>query len=221
MRSSNPGLWHCKYIEPAQRLLPYCRLAHIGISPAIARKYFWDACSAFSLNYSTLLGKEGADFRADCKAAKKDLYVWTVNERPQMIQATKWGVKAILTDRTADFLSLRRQMKSEWLDVLYSHLDSRVTRVYCCRGLEVRRQRGRLVARLEQPLLLHPHQREFRFLPLSADTILSIVMMDPADYLHGLGDLPHAAVSRPDGLASSRRRRRKIASDIPPSCPCL
>jgi phosphatidylglycerol phospholipase C len=30
-----------------------------------------------------------------------------------MIEATKWGAKAILTDRTAEFLELRSQMESE------------------------------------------------------------------------------------------------------------
>lgn len=39
--------------------------------------------------------------------------VWTVNKRSEMIEATKWGAKAILTDRTADFLKLRDEMESE------------------------------------------------------------------------------------------------------------
>lgn len=30
-----------------------------------------------------------------------------------MIEATKWGAKAILTDRTAEFLKLREQMNGE------------------------------------------------------------------------------------------------------------
>lgn len=30
-----------------------------------------------------------------------------------MIEATKWGVKAILTDRTAEYLKLRAQMEGE------------------------------------------------------------------------------------------------------------
>lgn len=30
-----------------------------------------------------------------------------------MIEATKWGAKAILTDRTAEFLILRQQMEGE------------------------------------------------------------------------------------------------------------
>lgn len=41
--------------------------------------------------------------------------VWTVNKRAEMIEATKWGAKAILTDRTAEFLQLRQQMESAWL----------------------------------------------------------------------------------------------------------
>ena len=86
------GLWHAKYIEPAQRILPYCKLAHIGVSPSIATKFFWNACSAFSLNYATLIGKEGNEFRKRCNKEGKELYVWTVNDRKQMIQAIKWGL---------------------------------------------------------------------------------------------------------------------------------
>lgn len=108
------GLWHAKYIEPAQRLLPYCKLAHIGVSPSIALKYFWTSCSAFSLNYATLIGKEGSDFRKLCRENGKELYVWTVNNRKEMIQAIKWGAEVILTDKTADYLNLRGEITSEF-----------------------------------------------------------------------------------------------------------
>lgn len=111
------GLWHAKYIEPAQRILPYCKLAHIGVSPSIAKKFFWNACSAFSLNYATLIGKEGSDFRKACAREGKELYVWTVNDRKQMIQAVKWGAAVILTDRTADYLNLRGEMSKDWTTV--------------------------------------------------------------------------------------------------------
>lgn len=129
------GLWHPKYVEPATRLIPYIRLTHIGMSPALARKYFWDACGAFSMNFSCLVGADGESFRKECKASNKDLCelsnwarlgrrvlgadlfrsadVWTVNKRAEMIEATKWGAKAILTDRTAEFLKLREQMNGE------------------------------------------------------------------------------------------------------------
>lgn len=135
------GLWHPKYIEPACRLLPHLRRAHIGMSPAIARRYFWDACDTFSMNFACLVSDEGVKFRKELQAAGKvsrfprasgrlsrrsreqsssdpplhqDLTVWTVNARNEMIEATKWGAKAILTDRTKALLDLRAEMQQDW-----------------------------------------------------------------------------------------------------------
>lgn len=105
------GLWHPKYLEPAQRLLPLLKRAHIGVSPSHAKKYFWSGCTAFSMQFSSLVGREGESFRQACKRDGKELLVWTVNKRNEMIEATKWGAKAVLTDKTADFLSLRQQMR--------------------------------------------------------------------------------------------------------------
>lgn len=34
-----------------------------------------------------------------------------------MIQATKWGAKAILTDKTAEYLELRKQMATNWAKI--------------------------------------------------------------------------------------------------------
>lgn len=129
------GLWHPKYIAPAKRFLPECRLAHIGMSPALAREYFWQDCHAFSMNFASLVGADGQAFRDECAASGKDLYVWTVNKRTEMIEATKWGAKAILTDRTAEFLALRDEMQHDfnavgketswlfpWSSVWYSQL---------------------------------------------------------------------------------------------------
>ncbi|KAK4705770.1 phosphatidylglycerol phospholipase C, partial [Phenoliferia sp. Uapishka_3] len=111
------GLWHPKYLQPARDIIPYLRLAHIGMSTALARKHFWDSCGSFSMNFSCLVGGDGEAFRSECKAAGKDVYVWTVNKRSEMIEATKWGAKAILTDRTAEFLALREQMENDWSTV--------------------------------------------------------------------------------------------------------
>lgn len=112
------GLWHPKFIEPAKRLLPDCPRIHIGFSTALARKYFWDECAGFSINFVVLVGADGEAFRRDCKAAGKILYVWTVNGRKEMITVTNWDVDAVLTDKTADYLALRESMKANWADVM-------------------------------------------------------------------------------------------------------
>lgn len=83
------GLWHPKFVRPAQEILPYCTRSHIGLSPHLARRYFWDGCSAFSMNFGALQTAEGARFRADCKAAGKKIMVWTVNDPRQMMEVRK------------------------------------------------------------------------------------------------------------------------------------
>ncbi|KNE90067.1 hypothetical protein PSTG_16472 [Puccinia striiformis f. sp. tritici PST-78] len=110
------GLWHPKFLDHSARLLPALKKAYIGNSPSMARKYFWDACQGFSMKFSCLVGWEGLSFREDCQKAGKSLLVWTVNDRQEMIEACKWGwgVYAILTDKTADYLALRQQIKDDW-----------------------------------------------------------------------------------------------------------
>ncbi|KAG8914799.1 hypothetical protein FRC00_010711 [Tulasnella sp. 408] len=81
------GLWHPKFIEPAKKHLPYVRRAHIGMSPAFAKKWFWESCETFSMNFSALVTAEGEAFRRDCKEAGKSIAVWTVNAKEEMMQS--------------------------------------------------------------------------------------------------------------------------------------
>ena len=80
------GLWHPKFLEPAQRLLPYCKRSHIGLSPHVAREWFWDSCDGFSMAFMGLQTSEGVRFRNECKAAGKKLMVWTVNDPREMME---------------------------------------------------------------------------------------------------------------------------------------
>ncbi len=57
---------------------------------------------------------DGQQFIADAQKAGKDIYVWTVNRKDEMIEATRWGVKAVLTDKTALFQDLRKNMTSDF-----------------------------------------------------------------------------------------------------------
>ncbi|EGG03796.1 uncharacterized protein MELLADRAFT_72523 [Melampsora larici-populina 98AG31] len=108
------GLWHPKFIIPSMEILPELKRAHIGNSPSVAMKYFWKNCDGFSMKFSCLVNKEGVEFRRRCKEDGKALLVWTVNDRSEMIEAAKWGVDAILTDRTNSYLQLRQQMHDDW-----------------------------------------------------------------------------------------------------------
>ena len=80
------GLWHPSFLPHAKAHLPYCRRSYIGQSIAVARKYFWDSCDAFSIKISTFAMADGAKFRKDCKAAGKRVMAWTVNDPEHMVE---------------------------------------------------------------------------------------------------------------------------------------
>lgn len=105
------GLWHPKFIQPAKEHVPTLTRAHIGASPADAIKYFWQDCSAFSLRFTSLINFEGQAFLKKAREDKKDVMVWTVNRKDEMIEAAKWGVKAILTDHTDVLHQLRADLQ--------------------------------------------------------------------------------------------------------------
>ena len=53
-------------------------------------------------------------FLQECKEAGKKVMAWTVNEPVQMIEATRWGVDVILTDKTKSWLDLRETLRSTY-----------------------------------------------------------------------------------------------------------
>ncbi|KAI3481498.1 hypothetical protein L1887_56045 [Cichorium endivia] len=108
------GLWHPKFLESALQNVPSMKRIHIGASPRAARRYFWNDCTGFSMYFACLVGAEGQAFIADAQEAGKDIYVWTVNRKDEMIEATRWGVKAVLTDKTALFQDVRKDMTQDF-----------------------------------------------------------------------------------------------------------
>lgn len=107
------GLWHPLFLRAAYKYLPLLRRYHIGFSPAVVERYFWDACDGFSLNFALLMGSEGQAFLKKCREAGKEICLWTVNDPGEMRVAMSWGVKAILTDRVGAFTSLRKEIAEE------------------------------------------------------------------------------------------------------------
>jgi glycerophosphoryl diester phosphodiesterase len=103
------GLWHPLFLKAAYKHLPLLKRFHIGFSPSIVRKFFWDHCDGFSICFPLLMAPDGQAFLEECRAAGKEICVWTVNNEDEMRIAIGWGVKAVLTDRVA----LLSQVKKE------------------------------------------------------------------------------------------------------------
>jgi hypothetical protein len=52
----------------------------------------------------------GQAFLKECRAAGKEICVWTVNDPGEMRTAMSWGVKAVLTDRVGVYTELKKQV---------------------------------------------------------------------------------------------------------------
>jgi phosphatidylglycerol phospholipase C len=119
------GLWHPCFLPYAKARLPYCRRSFIGYSPYIARKYFWADCDAFSVAFDALATSDGQKFLAECKAAGKNIMVWTVNEPEHMMEAVRWQVNGIITDATKTWLDLRTALHTD-----YDKISSQYGRIF-------------------------------------------------------------------------------------------
>lgn len=53
------GLWHPKFLEKAKEVMPYACRSYIGRSLEKARKFFWEDCHVFSVNFTSLVGADG------------------------------------------------------------------------------------------------------------------------------------------------------------------
>jgi phosphatidylglycerol phospholipase C len=56
------GLWHPRFLPSAKSKLPYCRRSYIGVSPSIARQYFWKDVDSFSIAFGSLATMDGEKF---------------------------------------------------------------------------------------------------------------------------------------------------------------
>jgi len=115
------GLWHPRFLPHAERILPYCRRSHIGVSPTLVKKHFWESCEVFSMSFASLATAAGEKFRNSCKQAGKEIMVWTVNEVAHMMEAVRWGVTVILTDKTQAWLELRSGLENDYEKISAKH----------------------------------------------------------------------------------------------------
>ncbi|KAJ3837832.1 PLC-like phosphodiesterase [Lentinula raphanica] len=111
------GLWHPSFITAAKETLPYLTRSFIGISPSLARTYFWNHCDCFSMSFAVLATSDGEKFRKECQDAGKKLMVWTVNKPEHMMEAVRWGVDCILTDVTRTWLDMRSALYADYENV--------------------------------------------------------------------------------------------------------
>jgi phosphatidylglycerol phospholipase C len=89
-----------KFILAAKRHLPFIPLYAICMSVATVRSFFFPA----------LYSADGKRFRDEARAAGKKITVFTVNDRSEMLECIRWGVRAVITDEPSKMVSLQEQV---------------------------------------------------------------------------------------------------------------
>ncbi|KAJ9094631.1 hypothetical protein QFC19_007844 [Naganishia cerealis] len=120
------GIWHPKFIEPAQNHLPFLPRYAICMSIPTVREYFFTSCDGFSVCFPPLLSAEGAIFRAECAKRGKKIAVWTVNDAEEMKECLRWGVQAVITDNPDVTVALVDKVKKNPTALLSSYLQQLV-----------------------------------------------------------------------------------------------
>ncbi|WWD21001.1 hypothetical protein CI109_105482 [Kwoniella shandongensis] len=118
------GIWHPKFIVAATTILPYLPRYAITMSIAQCRKYFFDSCHGFSVMYAALASSEGQRFLKDCRANEKGICVWTVNDREEMRECTRWGVKSVISDKPELWRDLKKEIEANRARALKPTLQS-------------------------------------------------------------------------------------------------
>ncbi|KAK4686292.1 phosphatidylglycerol phospholipase C, partial [Tremellales sp. Uapishka_1] len=121
------GIWHPKFIVPATEILPYLPRYAISMSLTETRKYFFDKCHGFSIMYEVLASSEGQKFRRECEAAGKEICCWTVNEKEEMRQCTRWGIKSVISDKPDLWRQVRKQIEEDRIAALRPTLQTFVS----------------------------------------------------------------------------------------------
>ncbi|WRT68870.1 uncharacterized protein IL334_005851 [Kwoniella shivajii] len=118
------GIWHPKFIAPACSILPYLPRYAISMSLSQTRKYFFENCHGFSIMYEVLASSDGAKFRKECQSKGKWICAWTVNEKEEMRQCGRWGIRSVISDKPDVWRRIRKEIESDRAKALKPTLQS-------------------------------------------------------------------------------------------------
>ncbi|KAJ5688536.1 hypothetical protein N7462_002928 [Penicillium macrosclerotiorum] len=104
------GCWSARYLPQRARFLPRYAMTLICVDLSYARQFLQVPRISFNINQKVLMGPLGRGFLEEAKAARRPVYLWTVNAPNLMRWGIRHDVDGIITDDPALF----RQVCEEW-----------------------------------------------------------------------------------------------------------
>jgi phosphatidylglycerol phospholipase C len=104
------GCWSARYLPARTKYLPRYAVTLVCIDVSYARQLLQVPCISFNINQKILIGPLGRGFLEEARAARRQVYVWTVNAPNLMRWCIRHGVDGVITDEPGLF----REVCQEW-----------------------------------------------------------------------------------------------------------
>ncbi|KAJ5657068.1 hypothetical protein N7507_009018 [Penicillium longicatenatum] len=104
------GCWSARYLPPRAKYLPRYEMALICVDLSYARQFLQVPRISFNINQKILMGPLGRGFLEEARAARRKVYLWTVNVPNLMRWGIRHKVDGIITDDPARF----QKVCEEW-----------------------------------------------------------------------------------------------------------
>lgn len=97
------GCWSAQYVPLCMQHLPSFPIALICFDVSYARQFLRIPNVGFNISQKVLMGPLGRGFLEEARAAKRPVYVWTVNEANLMSWSIRKRVDGVVTDNPVVF----------------------------------------------------------------------------------------------------------------------
>ncbi|KAJ5654707.1 hypothetical protein N7490_001710 [Penicillium lividum] len=131
------GCWSARYLPPRAKYLPRYEMALICFDLSYARQFLDVPRISFNVHQKTLMGPLGRGFLEEARAARRKVYLWTVNAPNLMRWGIRHQVDGIITDDPARFQSVCEQWELDQKKGPLASLDPKADRLTVGQRVEI------------------------------------------------------------------------------------
>jgi Glycerophosphoryl diester phosphodiesterase len=112
------GCWSARYLPARAKHLPQYPLTLICVDLSYARQFLQVPLLSFNVNQMILMGPLGRGFLDEARAARRKVYVWTVNAPNLMRWCIRHEVDGVISDEPGRFRQVCEGWEKEHTGVL-------------------------------------------------------------------------------------------------------
>ncbi|KAJ5086162.1 hypothetical protein N7532_010933, partial [Penicillium argentinense] len=110
------GCWSARYLPLRAQYLPRYAMTLICFDLSYARQFMQVPRISFNVNQKILMGPLGKGFLEEARAARRRVYVWTVNAPNLMRWSLRHEVDGVITDEPAQYQQVCREWQEQQKD---------------------------------------------------------------------------------------------------------